>query len=535
MSPHRLNERALTLLPAVIFMAFALREIMLPGLYFDEVYFDTYAVGLFNPNALIRPIPILPDNALLPGGRFPVVGGNIYHSAFTAYVAAPIYQFLGFNVPVIRFYHALYGAVTAALLFVWLRPRLGAGFALLGAGLLAIDPTWVFTFRTQFFNSVSPAPFFLSALILFDRAERPDGTLDRARLFFAGLFYGFSCHLYFHYLLFGPALLLLLAWRWQGKLIRPGAALPTAAGAFVGVSPTLYALLSIYLSAGTGTLLTLLGQGTPGGMAWADRFARAWMLVESSIGFWHLPQSISGTVGPHYYAKLWVFALVLGAGSLAALKWRQQLGSRLLATSLVLAGGFTLLLPVFGDRLSFHHSASLQPVVFAAFAAGLQALTYALRKVVAEGQGGWMVRLPAVAAGIALAWISLAQITTTLESLRRTGGVGLFSYAHTLLPYDLMTRYPGHKAVMLDWGFALQAYVLSRGAIDYESRVDEDSIGDVLEGTQPKVYVLRDTGSDHWLFREAAARGLEPQERQIYRQFDGTPVFQTVTFARPGQ
>ena len=114
---------------------------------------------------------VLPGNYLL-GARFPILV-SLYHGTQHFWLGLPLFWLLGTTVESLRIVHALFGLGVLASLYALLasagvRPWL----ATLATGALAVDPVFLFAFRTQSYITMSPAAWLLLALLFLLRAQR---------------------------------------------------------------------------------------------------------------------------------------------------------------------------------------------------------------------------------------------------------------------------------------------------------------------------------------------------------------------------
>ena len=157
----------------------ATRAIELPGVYMDAVNPDYLVARVLNWRREPMTAWVLPGNYLL-GARFPILV-SLYHGTQHFWLGLPLFWLLGTTVESLRIVHALFGLGVLASLYALLasagvRPWL----ATLATGALAIDPVFLFAFRTQSYITMSPAAWLLLALFFPLRAQR-DGPARRAR------------------------------------------------------------------------------------------------------------------------------------------------------------------------------------------------------------------------------------------------------------------------------------------------------------------------------------------------------------------
>src|SRR5208282_972642 len=183
----------LTYVPAsLLFCLGSAYLIDLPGIYMDAVNPDYMVVHILHPLATNLPVWSMPGNMLL--GRFPLVGG-IYSGALPLYLGLPIYWVFGTGIEGIRLSHMVFGLVVltggAAFLRAWnVRPLIVA----IALCALALDPAFLFAWRTQFYITLLPlAPLFASVALTQSTRE----AASRRTAVLAGLLAGIACYGYF--------------------------------------------------------------------------------------------------------------------------------------------------------------------------------------------------------------------------------------------------------------------------------------------------------------------------------------------------
>lgn len=508
-------------LPALfLFCIGALTNITLPGIYMDAVNPDYAVVGVLNPASRIQTW-FLPGTLLF--GRWPVLG-QIYHGALPFYIGLPFYALFGTGVVGIRLTNMIFGCLIILGTGAFLR---AAGVRLLISSLclmlLALDPEFLFSFRTQFYITLLPiALVFVSAALVEKWREGP----SRLIVFFAGLFAGLACYGYFIFFFLAPALALLALYRWRG--LSRGTMLFWAAGFCAGVVPYLIGVIAILIATGglhgflafmRGYLLSLNAQGSP------------LPLLQRVHFFYYLLHGSILDIGPslmmlHVTTPLilpgWKFFLLLlipVVAVVSALARLERITSLLFVIGLL--AGFLLLVIVFGNRLWFHHAALLLPVLYAGLAVSLERIAFCfpvrfLRSV--------EIIYVVVLAPLLIANASDRQ--AVFLQLEKTGGVGLSSDAIDHFAEDTLREKDATHVFFPDWGVFMQFAMLTRGTIPYSTDFSLEEAKGVLCGGHDAEVVLVAGKADDRLKRWDTALGW-PAATSIYAQRDGTPVLLT--------
>ncbi|MBS0561367.1 MAG: hypothetical protein JSR21_15070, partial [Proteobacteria bacterium] len=367
----RLGTAAAIFLPAfLLFAAAMLTDMSLPGIYMDAVNPDYAVLRLTAPRPLEILIGIPPGNMLLR--RLPVLG-QIYHGALPFYLGLPAYLTAGTGVLGIRLANLGFGLIVLTGTGLFMR-AFGARALIAGAclALLAIDPGFLFSFRTQFYITLIPVAFlFASAALLAARRDR----LSALPLGLSGLLAGIACYGYFIYAFCVPAVALYAARISVPRLGAGQTARWWGGGFLLGVSPYPAGLLLIALATGgpAGMLnymhgvLGILSPQSSG----LPALGRAGLFLDfvhqTLIGAGPAAMMFKQTVPlPDAAAKIVLLAAV-PAGALVAGVVRPP-GSAGLWLLAGIAAGLLALVMAFGDRLWLHHFALLLPVSYAALA-----------------------------------------------------------------------------------------------------------------------------------------------------------------------
>src|SRR5262245_9899004 len=158
MSTYSLRD----ILPALAFLAAGvLTDIRLPGVYMDAAYPDFLVVLMLNSEAHQLSGAVLPGN--LVAGIFPLIA-ELHHGALPVYVGAPFYALFGTDVVGLRLVHGIFAAIMLVGIYVLLRSfGVRNWLAALTPAILALDPAFLFSFRTQFYITALPIAFIFLA------------------------------------------------------------------------------------------------------------------------------------------------------------------------------------------------------------------------------------------------------------------------------------------------------------------------------------------------------------------------------------
>ena len=430
------------LIPALLLCAGCLSDMTVPGLYMDAVNPDYMVIRVLNPATEVQSLH-LPGTMLFD--RFPVIG-QLYHGALPFYLGLPVYALLGTGILGVRSANCVFALLVLAACGCLLRSfRVRGATACLLLSGLALDPGFLFNFRTQFYITLLPSACLFTSIGL---VESTPGTPSRLKAVLAGLLAGLSVYGYFIYLFLLPVAALHAAWHWrQPRRLAWG----WLAGVAVGGSPYLLALLLILAATGSwqdlvaflhGNLATLAVAPAP--LKLIDRL----QLIASMVRMTLLD------VGPSAMMLHEAVPLALPQLKIALLLGVPALG---LAASLVrrprspglavMAGllcGMAVLIAAFTTRLWLHHTAVLLPVLYMALALAIGRLCHGFGRV---GAG-----LAVFAVGAPLLIGNALDRQVVFFDLERTGGIGLFSDAIDRFAQDARQATTPTHAFFPDWG-----------------------------------------------------------------------------------
>ncbi|WP_146183833.1 hypothetical protein [Limnohabitans sp. T6-20] len=238
----------LLVIPLMLYAFIAFREIGLPGLYMDSVNPDYMAAWLLRGNHHI-PVWIFPDNYFAGTERYPLLN-SLYGGNITAYIGLIFFKITGFGLVEVRIFHALLGMLVLVslswCLHKWQFPRFVSSFALC---LLAIDPTFLFAWRLQYYLQLFPLIFMFVGLgLLGEHYKRIKlDVRGHHNLFFAGIFLGLSAYSYFIFAFYSAVIVTMYINHCRHHLSLRSIVIPLVMGAGLGWLPYIYAHASLIL------------------------------------------------------------------------------------------------------------------------------------------------------------------------------------------------------------------------------------------------------------------------------------------------
>lgn len=518
-------------------LAFA-RDWGLPGLYMDSINPEYLIPGILHPPPQVE--WLVPGNKIF-GDRFPVFTGTIYHGSVQLYAALPFMAVFGADLETFRFVQLLVGGGILGLA-VWLaasgswgpKRALAAG----AAGLLAIDPAFVLSLRTQAYSTIFPLLLLFGSILLM-RGWR-DSSRAWLRLLLSGFLYGLAVFSYFIFGFFLPALLWLL--------LRPGpgeerhrswtAAWPWVAGCVIGYLPFVAGILLIRRElGGTSQLVDWLRTNGDTLEVSQDKegvFGRIATVFEESrrvfTGEWPWLMILGHTrSGVLETLKSYILLLL----PLAAL-FVPRIGTpgqrRALRVPIALVLSFAIGALIFGSRLDGHHYSAVLPLLYIAFGCACAALwpwdPDARWRAVAASPAHMARGAVVVLAVLIVAVTSLRAEQAFHDGLQASGGYRLYSDSINRFAEDLDETAPTASVHTPDWGWAMPVGFLSEAG-PVRSTVDIDAIRQETCAGKPQVVVFAGDSNEGKLRAVSEVSRRPLAETRTWSQRDGVPVFQT--------
>ncbi|HUK08247.1 MAG TPA: hypothetical protein VLX09_10300 [Stellaceae bacterium] len=516
--PQALSFAIMLIPAALLFCIGALADIDVPGVYMDAVNPDYLVVRVLHPEAMDNPVWIMPGNLIFD--RFPVLSGSFYYGSLPFYLGLPVYALAGTGVFGIRLANMFFGLIVlvgaAAFLQAFrVRPILAA----LCLAMLALDPGFLFGFRTQYYITLLPigAVFLSVALAQSQESATRWGALG------AGVFAGIACYGYFIYLFLVPVLALHALWRWSKVPTRLGY---WTAGFALGASPSVIGMALAFSDLGSAQefwkFLTTgyKGLGVLNSVMTVEQRVQLFLdFLRGTILDVGPSLVMLQTVQPIYLSSLKI-ALLVGFPTIAfgvgMVRGSRPVGLAVIA-GLIL--GFMILVLTFGNRLWFHHAGLLLPVLYVALALALQRFLDHIPPAWARGASGVAV--------VALSPFLVANAWdqhVVFEQLRATGGVGLASDAITRFAEESARFTNPTQMFFPDGGVFMSFVMITQGKIPYTIDFSPQAARAALCSGKDAEVVLVAGQSPERLADWKREVGWGEPEITTYRQHDGTAV-----------
>jgi len=449
---------ALILFIAVISILMGGWHIDLPGFQMDEANHAAFVPGILDVNAAQLPHYRLPDNYIdLKDGvsRYPILGGSFYNSVVTAYLGLPVYEIFGFSLDSIRFFHGVIGFLCVLLGSLFVARFAGFLPAYFFAAIVATNPDFVFSLRSQ--GAIFwPVVLFAMAAVYF--LLWTQSILNPRRkiwfVFFSGLFLGLSVMSYF----VGVFIALpFLVYAWFSLNNTKKYYLVLLLGMFIGYLPVIYSVISVYLY--NPDILDTFGMpnfAIKNNLATFsfDNFQRIILLFEGGLGNFSFTRGVVGHFrNPDLNFRFFIFVAIAVLGLWGILRRKYLFNQTVLLS--ITSGILTIYLigAFFLKALSFHH---LLPLFFVL---AIQAA------VLISGRG--YIKYLLIPFGAVLLGGNVNALILAHNSLDKTGGLSFHNEMYTQVAEILHSECADCFPVFISWGLHLQFLFLTEGQEKY--------------------------------------------------------------------
>jgi 4-amino-4-deoxy-L-arabinose transferase-like glycosyltransferase len=515
---------------SVIFSFFfygVLRNLDDSGLFMDSVNPEYWIARTLNPE-IANPVwipPTVGPPALL----------TLYAGAQNYYFELPIIKILGFSNFSLRFAQSLIGVFILLIVYkiishVTSRPKVGFLVAL----MLAIDPSFVLSFRTQAQVLLGGLVWFLLSLYFLFKSRIPDRNFI---IYLSGISYGLAVYSYFIYAFFLPALLFILVRKHRHDFANNFRWL---LGLIVGLLPYAYGYLSMLLAVGSWKSTLELIKGwlvmlDPAASADESFLTRITSAVHFGYqGFLNIGNQsvLIGELSTPKSADLkWTaICLVLVGAIVFGIKGKvnsKPSGSwKFIEIGCLLFLSYVFVAAIFGGRLAPHHFILLVPLVYMGIGLSLaQFLSVKIPKKYLKSLVLFFV--------IIISSLSILQSNLTYNRLEETGGTGLATNALTNLAIDARQDSDNSVYIFPDWGFFMPFAFQTQNKVAYSLDASPTSIENYL--AQNKLVKVAFWSIESWERNKADLEnyGIKFEwTEKIYLRSDRQPAFILVTVSR---
>lgn len=481
-----------------------------PGLYMDAVNPDYMGLHVFNSDNVS--VWAYSDNiiaSLIEGNtqysHFPMLN-SLYGTCFEMYTTMIWSVLFGYSVYAIRTLHILYSVIVLLALYKLLKYILeDEKKATIITAFFAIEPSFLFSSRTQYYIQLFPHVFFLFGLLLIVKAIE-DSEKNR-NIVLGAILLGLSASSYFVFAFYFAGIsisYLIILIKKKRCWIKNECKL--IGGFLIGYAPYIYAHLSIIMTQGVdGWINALKGLDTYGisngaNTSIIERVLHIVQSLENIAGGNSIIQIMTGyTIGTTYGKIVALLYIVLAAVAIVLIikNWERLEESKEILVLFFLVSilfSHIILALLVGNALGYQHFVMLLPIMY---------LTGSL-VIVREVDSRKMINkstftLEIVLFTIAFAFISLERIYEGYNIVNKTGGIGYYSETINELSYFLDGVVTDNDTIISpQWGYWMQIACITDGKKRIWNNQDQESLQWRIENNnmEGKYYIILDNNTD---------------------------------------
>ncbi|CAM3694654.1 hypothetical protein COLU111180_03395 [Cohnella lubricantis] len=533
-------------LPLGLFLLVSLIRISLPGLYMDSVLPDYYAAYIGHQGTI--PAWIFPDNMLFSPYEYPLLS-SLYGGATPAYIGKLVWSVIGYNIFSIRLLHLSYGLIIVYFCYIIIRwATENKTIASFSAMMIAIDPSFVLAWRTQYYLQLFPLITFILSLLLFTRfifEMRSNNKYSIRTMVLIGLLLGFSAWGYFIYtgyalVFFGVLLILLFSIKQKKVVIKT---LSTFIVSFIGgYLPFIYAHFSIFVTQGIQGYLTTLRSlnsayeiGEHGDIGFLARFHHVWELVKNLSGGDVMATTMVGqrlhvgvVVGEIVFIISVLIALIFL--SLRFTEWfnkQDAIQHRLYiltVLTMALIGCHIVFGIIIGPSLGYQHFVMLLPLTYlSGTGAG-----YGIYSCIKDRLKNKLVIKCVVAVFFVLLAATYVNNNSNIYSnLKRTGGVGYYSDSINRLAEFAQEIPPDAVILFPQWGYWMGVATATGGTKEIWSETSIEQLIEDINNRPAKFdyYVVLEPANEQAVKDIGLQTDLSLKEIIRFHTREGIPTF----------
>ena len=522
----------------LIFGVISLIYLEIPGLYLDAVNPDYFGLHVLHSENV--PQWAYSDNVIatfLEGNteysHFPILN-SLYGTCFEAYFMMIWAIFFGYGVYAIRTLHILYVLILILgvyflLKYLFENQKINATIATF---LLAMEPSLVFSERTQFYIQLFPHIFFLFGLLLIIKSITTDENKKRNGICGAILL-GLSASSYFIFVFYFIAaffsciiIKILQKEKWFKQSIN------WIIGFFIGFLPYIYAHISIILTQGIGGWIIALkgldayGLSDGAQASLIERFQHICKMFGNIAGGASIIQIMTGGDIGYTYGK--IFALVYMCAVVASIyvliKKRKEIASSKTLMALIILDNILLwhclLSLIIGNALGYQHFIMLLPIMYLTIVIVTKELCRLWISINRKGQG---IRIIMSFSTLCLIVISAERLWEGYSLIEKTNGYTYYSEAINDLAYYLDGVVTDSDVIVSpQWGYWMQIACVTQGEKLIWVDTDKDALQwridtSTIEG---KFFVVVDTNTDVEMIEGLmSSNGYQLEGESVFKDF----------------
>lgn len=509
-----------------------------PGLYMDAVNPDYMGLHILNPDN-VR-VWAFSDNFIatkIEGNTaysdFPILN-SLYGTCFGAYIMLIWSLFFGYGVCSIRALHILYSVVILWGVYSLLKNALGCNekISSIAALVLALEPSFVFCSKTQFYLQIFPHIFFLFGVVLLLKTVTDES--NNIKLLLSGVLFGLSACSYFVFAFYFVGVfftyLFLLIQRKRSWLKQ---SLRFILGFLIGYIPYIYGHVSIMITQGIrGWIEALKGLDTYGlsdgaRASFTERMVHVVDSIGNIAGGATIIQMMTGHNMGYAYGKviatLYLFFVFVGIGLLfRKRKTISESNALIVLMAMISAFIFHVLLAlVVGNALGYQHFVMLLPIMLITIIIVLEELINSdfsahQRKVCFSNIASIFMLVVLI--------ISFDKDIEGYHVIEETGGSGYYSKVINDISYYLDGTVTLEDTIISpQWGYWMQIACITNGKRELWIDTDPSTLQWRIDNNSKsgRYYVIIDNHTDSGMITGLMqANGFKLRKEQQFNDYE---------------
>ncbi len=481
----------------IIFIILSARCISIPAVYLDAVNPDYLIARMLNPHALHNNVSwTIPGNLIW--GIFPILI-QVYHGALPVYLGLPFYAVFGTDIYGIRLTAIIFGIMVICCIYLCLKQfNVKKYIILLGLLSIAVDPSFLFAFRTQFYITLLPISFIFLSIYFLLKSLYKNNPYKYYLL--SGGSLGLACYGYFIYFSFIPILILFFIYALSNysschqklSVCKTKASRYFFAGLSGGFIIYIWGWLSAIQILGWRDFYKWFNGTEPLGshLSLYSRIDNMLYLLKGVFDSSGISNCIFGKNILDFYGFNSIIVLLIGiVGSLIYMifTWKSSLiRFKYLGffCFLSLLTAPLILNLIFANKLGYHHLVMVIPIAYSIFIATMNQLNFKSQTINVT---------TAVVLFVSIISVNLMHDNSFFYFLRMEGGSG--KYASVLTEFT-NNNLKNNYYIMPDWGISLPYQLMTDGYVKVDTELKPDNINKFyLAGKSVNLILLNDEHS----------------------------------------
>ncbi len=513
-----------------LFITLSLVYIEYPGMFLDAVNPEYMGLHLFHSDNV--PVWAYSDNVLatlIEGTKeyshLPLLN-SLYGTCFEAYAALIWGVLFGYGVFALRTLHIVYLLLALIGIYLLVKCVASTKLALLGVLLLSLDPTFLFSSRTQYYIQFFPCIFWAFGLfLLLDSFDKDESS---KKIFWSAVLLGLSACCYFIFAFYFLAIFMVCIIIW--KMLQKGVlnnCKKMILGFLLGYIPFIYAHISIIITQGVdgwiGALKGLETYGITQGQS-ASFFERGAHILQEMLsisGGSNIISMMTGkTIGSLYGQTIFILYITCFVLSIIIVKKKNRIFKNAILIC-ILDSIFLihiLLAFIIGNSLGHQHFIMLLPIMYLTIILTVWECYLIVTGFIKTSEGRRRIQVIIKLVICVCIMISGIKVGTGYFFIKETKGIGYYSEVINNISYYLESAVSDSDIIISpQWGYWMQIVCITNGEKQVWADTDANTIEWRLANTNKsgKCYVIVDNSTDIEMIKRVMETCSYNKEQEI--------------------